>query len=98
MQITLELLPGGIKKYPLIIDADDEGLVREAAKQLRGKINAYRHTFSEVKDLSEIDILAMVAVDIAVSHLRIERKNDIVPFTTKIQQLNETLKSYLKEQ
>ena len=96
MLITLEVIPGG-RKYPVKINADDEEIVREAARQLRLKYNAYNQAFSEA-DLSEIDIMAMTAIDIATSHLRLERKNDIVPFTTKIQQLNEKLKDYLKEQ
>ena len=96
MLITLEIIPG-YKKYPVRIDTDDEELVREAARQLRQKFNAYKQAFSEA-DLSELDIMAMTAIDIATSHLRMEKKNDIVPFTTKIQQLNEKLKDYLKEQ
>jgi len=96
MLITLEVIPGG-RRYPAKINADDEELVREAARQLRLKFNAYNQAFSEA-DLSEFDIMAMVAIDIATSHLRLERKNDIAPFTTKIQQLNEKLKDYLKEQ
>ena len=102
MLITLEVIPPFGKrtkgvKYPVNINADDEELVREAARQLRQKINAYNQAFSEA-GLSELDIVAMVAIDIATSHLRIERQNDIVPFTTKIQQLNDKLKDYLKEQ
>ena len=96
MLITLEVIPGG-RRYPVNIDADDEELVREAARQLRLKFNAYKQVFSEA-DLSESDFMAMVAIDIATSHLRLERKNDTVPFTTKIQQLNDKLKDYLKEQ
>jgi len=96
MLITLEVIPGG-RKYPTMINADDEELVREAARQLRLKFNAYNQAFSEAS-LSNSDIMAMVAIDIATSHLRLERKNDIVPFTTKIQQLDDKLKVYLKEQ
>jgi len=96
MLITLEVIPGG-KRYPVNIDADDEELVREAARQLRLKFNAYKQVFSEA-GLSESDLMAMVAIDIATSHLRMESKNDTVPFTTKIQQLNDKLKDYLKEQ
>ena len=96
MLITLEVKPGG-RKYPVTINADDEELVREAAKQLREKFNAYNQTFSNA-DLSEIDIMAMIAIDIATSHLRLEKKNDVLPFTTKIQHLNQKLKDYLKEQ
>ena len=96
MLITLEVIPGG-RKYPTTINADEEELVREAVRQLRLKFNAYNQTFSEA-DLSNFDLMAMMAIDIATSHLRLERKNDIVPFTTKIQQLDDKLKVYLKEQ
>jgi len=94
MLITLEV---GGKKYPARINADDEELVREAVKQLRQKFNAYNQAFSGA-DLSDLDIMAMVAIDIATSHLRLERKNDIVPLTDKIQLLDDKLKNYLKEQ
>jgi len=40
----------------------------------------------------------MVAIDTAVSHLQLERNNDKESFVTKMQQLNEKLKDYLKEQ
>jgi cell division protein ZapA len=97
LNIQLEIIPGR-RKYPVQINAEEEELVRKAAKQLREKINAYYQTFSNASDLSDLDIIAMVAMDIAASHLRLERKNDIAPFTTKIQHLNEQLKTYLKEQ
>ena len=93
--ITLEIIPGN-RKFPVNIEADEEELIREAARQLRLKFNAYKQTFSEA-NLSELDIMAMVAMDIATSHLQLERKNDIAPFTTKMQQLNEKLRDYLKE-
>jgi len=96
MLITLEVITGG-RKYPVKINADDEELVREAARQLRLKFNAYNQAFSEA-ELSDLDLMAMLAIDIATSHLRLERKNDIVPFTTKIQELNEKVKDFLKEQ
>ena len=96
MLITLEVIPGG-RKYPAKINADDEEIVREAARQVRLKFNAYNQAFSEA-ELSELDLMAMLAIDIATSHLRMERKNDTAPFTTKIQQLNNKLKDYLKEQ
>jgi hypothetical protein len=40
----------------------------------------------------------MVAIDIAASHLRLEKSSDKVSFTEKIQQMNDKLKDYLKEQ
>ena len=99
--ITLEVIPGG-RKYPVRIDADDEELIREATKQLRMKVNVYIQKFYVAnlfeEDLSLLDIMEMVAIDIATSHLRLERKNDMEPFVTKIQQLNDKLGDYLKEQ
>jgi len=96
LDIQLEVIPKG-RKFPVKINANDEELVREAAKQLRQKFTAYRQTFSEV-GLSEKDLICMVALDIAVSHLQLERNNDKTTFVTKIQQLNDKLKNYLKEQ
>jgi cell division protein ZapA len=95
-QIQLEVIPGE-RKYPVMIHPDEEELVREAAKQLRKKFNAYKNTFSEAK-LSDKDILAMMAIEIAISHLKLEKKNDTIPFTTKIKQLNDELKDFLKEE
>lgn len=94
--IQLEVVPGG-RKYPVTIHPDEEETVREATRQLREKFNAYKHTFSEAK-LSDKDILAMMAIEIAVSHLKLEKKNDTVPFVTKIKQLNDELKDFLKEE
>ena len=99
--ITLEVIPGG-RKYPVRIDADDEELIREATKQLRMKVNVYIQKFYVAnlfeEDLSLLDIMEMVAIDIATSHLRLERKKDMEPFVAKIQQLNNKLGNYLKEQ
>ena len=94
--ITLEVIPGG-RKYPVKINTEDEELIREAVRQLRLKFNAYNQAFSEA-ELSDLDLMAMLAIDVATSHLRLERKNDVVPFTMKMQELNEKVKNYLKEQ
>ncbi|MDR1525746.1 MAG: cell division protein ZapA [Tannerella sp.] len=92
--IQLEVIPGE-RKYPVWIKTEDERLVREAAKLLRQKFNAYKQTFSEAK-LSDKDLLAMMAIDIATSHLRLEE--DTIPFTTKIRQLSDELEDLLKEE
>jgi len=96
LDIQLEVIPRG-RKFPVKIFADDEELVREAAKQLRLKFIAYKQSYSEV-DISDKDLMTMVAIDMAVSHLRLEKNNDKASFVTKIQQLNDKLKDYLKEQ
>ena len=96
LDIQLEIIPRG-RKYPVRINANDEELVREAAKQLRQKFVAYKQSFSEA-DLSDKDLMTMIAIDIAVSHLQLEKNNDKASFVTKMQQLNDKLKDYLKEQ
>lgn len=96
LDIQLEVFPRG-KKYPLRINANDEELVREAARQLRLKFNSYKQAFSET-GLSDEDLMIMVAIDIAVSHLQLEKYNDKTAFIKRIQQLNAKLKDYLKEQ
>jgi len=95
LDIQLEVIPRG-RKFPVRINAGDEELVREAAKQLRQKFVAYKQSFSEA-DLSDKDLMTMIAIDIAVSHLRLETNNDKASFVTKIHQLNDKLKDYLKE-
>ena len=96
LDIQLEVIPRG-RKFPVRINANDEELVREATKQLRQKFIAYKQSYSGA-DISDKDLMTMVAVDIAVSLLQLEQNNDKASFVTKIQQLNDKLKDYLKEQ
>ncbi|MDR2680244.1 MAG: cell division protein ZapA [Tannerella sp.] len=96
MLIQLEVFPGE-KKYLVWIKPEDEQLVRKATMLLRQKFNAYKQTFSKAK-LSDKDLLAMLAIDMATSHLRLEEKNDAVPFTKNIAKLTDELKDLLKEE
>jgi cell division protein ZapA len=95
IQINLRVMPGK-KQYPLVIDSKDEEIVRAATMQLRQKITSYRETYKN-EIVSDLDIITMVAIEIATSHLRLEGKNDIVPVNNKIQQLDNELKDYLKK-
>lgn len=84
------------KTYGLWIYRKDEELTREAAKQIAEKINQYRAVFlSEEVDVK--DLLAMVALQLSIENLKLEEKNDTIPFTDKIQQLTNELESYLKD-
>jgi len=95
--VNLEVIPGG-KKYPAKVSTtEEEALVREATAKLRQKFIAYRQTY-EAAELSDIDLLAMTAIDISTSHLKIEENKDAASFRTKIQQLSDELKVYLKGQ
>lgn len=84
------------KSYGLWIDRDDEQLARDAAKQIRSKINQYRLNFTQ-SEVDVKDLLAMVAFQLSLHNLQLEGKNDTSPFTEKIQQLTEQLESYLKD-
>jgi len=94
--IQLEVIPKGMK-YPVKIQADEEATVREAAKQLRQKFIAFQQKYAAAK-LSDQDLLAMVALDIAASHLRLEGMNDTAPFRMKIEELHDEITDYLKGQ
>ncbi|MDR2472175.1 MAG: cell division protein ZapA [Tannerella sp.] len=93
LQVMLELGNEG-KKYPVTINADEEELVRKAAAQLKEKILNWRLKFSE-KVLSDEELMALVALDIAISHLRLEKQIDTDAVMSKIETLNKKLKGLL---
>ncbi|MEG1543486.1 MAG: cell division protein ZapA [Tannerellaceae bacterium] len=84
------------KSYGLWINRSEEELARNAAKQIRDKINQYRLNFAQ-SDVDVKDLLAMVAFQLSISNLQLEEKNDTTPFTEKIQQLTGELEQYLKD-
>ncbi|RHJ82555.1 cell division protein ZapA [Parabacteroides sp. AM08-6] len=84
------------KSYGLWIDRKDEQLARDAAKQIRTKINQYRLNFAQ-SEVDVKDLLAMVAFQLSMHNLQLEEKNDTSPFTEKIQELTVQLESYLKD-
>ena len=84
------------KSYGLWIDRKDEKLARDAAKQIRNKINQYRQNFAQ-SDVDVKDLLAMVTFQLSVENLKLEDKNDTSPFTEKIQELTDELESFLKD-
>ncbi len=96
ISITLEVIPGE-KRYPVTINPADEELIRKAAQQLKQKFIQYKQAYSGA-ELSDKDIIAMVAIEIATHCLQLEKKNDTALFTSKITALNHELKEYLKEQ
>ena len=81
--------------YPLTINRDEEETVREAAKQVNIRLNAYREHYLNV---SLERIIAMVAYQFALENLQLTDRNDTEPYTTKIKELTEVLETYFKEQ
>ena len=80
--------------YPLTINREDEEIVREAAKQVNIRINAYREHY---QNISSERIIAMVAYQFALETLQLKDRNDTEPYTAKIKELTEVLESYFKE-
>ena len=81
--------------YPLTINREDEEMVREAAKQVDIRLNAYREHYQNV---SLERIIALVAYQSALENLQLKDRNDTEPYTAKIKELTEVLETYFKEQ
>ena len=77
------------KKYPLTIKRHEEELARAS------KILQYRQHFAVEVDTK--DLLAMVAFQLSMHNLELEKRNDTNPFTDKIQELTTELEGYLKK-
>ena len=84
------------KSYGLWIDGNVIQQDRDAAKQIRNKINQYRQNFAQ-SDVDVKDLLAMVAFQLSMTNLQLEDKNDTSPITDKIQELTGELEQYLKD-
>ena len=82
------------KSYGIRINRSEEQVAREAVRQIRMKMDQYRKKYSEV-DVK--DLLAMVAFQLSMHNLELEKRNDTNPFTDKIQELTTELEGYLKK-
>ncbi len=80
--------------YPLTIKREDEEMVREAAKQVNLRLNAYREHY---KTLDTDKILAMVAYQFSLERLQLQDKNDTEPYTAKIEELTKELEQYIRK-
>ncbi|MCD8030452.1 MAG: cell division protein ZapA [Bacteroides sp.] len=80
--------------YPLTIKREDEEMVREAARQVNIRLNAYREHY---KTLDTDKILAMVAYQFSLERLQLQDKNDTGPYTAKIEELTKELEQYIRK-
>ncbi len=80
--------------YPLTIRREEEEQVREAAKQVNIRLNAYRERY---KNLETDKVLAMVAYQFSLERLQLQDKNDTVPYTAKIEELTKELDQYIRD-
>ena len=81
--------------YPLTIRFEEEQMVREAAKQVDMRLNAYREHY---KNVAPEKIIAMVAYQFALENLQMKDRNDTQPYAGKINELTEMLEDYFKKQ
>lgn len=79
--------------YPLTINRQEEEMVREAAKQVNIRLNAYREYY---KNLEPEKIIAMVAYQFSLEKLQLMQRNDTSPYVEKVKELTELLEDYLK--
>ena len=79
--------------YPLTILREEEEMVREAAKQVDIRLNAYREHYQNV---TPEKIIAMVAYQFALETLKMKNRNDTRPYADKIEELTEVLETYFK--
>lgn len=79
--------------FPLTILREDEEMVREAAKQVDIRLNAYREHY---RNVAPEKIIAMVAYQFALENLQMKDRNDTGPYAEKINELTEMLEAYFK--
>ena len=81
--------------YPLTINRQEEEMVREAAKQVNIRLNAYREYY---KNLEPEKIIAMVAYQFSLEKLQLLQRNDTAPYTEKVKELTELLEDYFQKE
>ena len=81
--------------YPLTINRQEEEMVREAAKQVNIRLNAYREYY---KNLEPEKIIAMVANQFSLEKLQLMQRNDTTPYTEKVKELTELLEDYFQKE
>ena len=80
--------------YPLTINREEE-TVREAAKQVNIRLNAYREHY---RNVAPEKIIAMVAYQFSLEKLQLLQRNDTQPYTAKIEELTEMLEEYFRNE
>ena len=81
--------------YPLTINRQEEEMVREAAKQVNIRLNAYREYY---KNLEPEKIIAMVAYQFSLEKLQLMQRNYTTQYTEKVKELTELLEDYFKKE
>lgn len=87
----------GESRYPLLVDPKEEPFFREAGRMISRRLTAYRTKYNGVKQLLPEDMLAMVALDLAVTmqHNQAEAAEGVT--SDEITQLTSDLQQFLDE-
>ena len=93
-KIRINLQMAGFS-YPLTILREEEEIVREAARQVNVRVNAYREYYS---NMPTERILMMTAYQFALESLQQKERNDTEPYTEKLKELTEVLEDYFRNQ
>ncbi|MCK9161113.1 MAG: cell division protein ZapA [Bacteroidaceae bacterium] len=80
--------------FPLTINREDEEIIRKAAKQVNIMLNEYRKHYSK---LSVEKLFAMTAFRFSLEVLQLEKHNDTLPYSTKIEELTDLLEDYFRK-
>lgn len=80
--------------FPLVINREDEEMVRGAAKQVETKLNAYREYYPQ---LPKEQLITMVAYQFALECLQLQKRNDTAPWAQRIGTLSQMLDEYFEE-
>jgi cell division protein ZapA len=92
---TINLEVAG-RTYPLGVkrgDEQEEFLARKAAKRVQEYMIKYRQHFA--KSVEDRDLLALIAIQLALEISLLEEKNDMSLFTQKIQRFTDMLDKHL---
>jgi cell division protein ZapA len=94
-QLNINVLVAG-RPYKLKVEAGEEGIVRQAAKNVNDKVQEYQQQFF-TKDKQ--DFLAMIALQTGVEALKPKNNNegDSQFWAEKLDALNDLLDQHLEE-
>ena len=94
-QLNIKLDIAG-KPYELSIDTRNEEIYRLAAREINKRLSLAQQ--SRVDGFGVQDYLAMVAVDLMIANIRLERKNDVAEGELKsLEELAQRLSKHLEK-
>ncbi len=91
-EITLRI---GDKRYPLKIVKSEEELIRKAGNAVTNKLTEYKEKYKS-SDLSEQDLLSMVAFRFAYANLKLKEGRDVDVLLEALDKIEIDLDNYLK--